>query len=103
MARGPKTDQRRGAPTEYKLKLPGEGEVLGIVMKVAGASKFIVDCKDGNQRLCSMPGRLGRRFWIKANDVVIVEPWDIQGNERGYIVWRYSQIDMSKLRERGMI
>lgn len=103
MARGPKIDQRRGAPVEYKLKLPGEGEVLGIVAKVAGASKFLVDCKDGNQRLCSMPGRLSRRFWIKENDVVIVEPWEVQSNERGYIVWRYSQIDMSKLREKGLI
>ncbi len=101
--RGPKIDRRRGAPIEYKLRLPETGEVVGTVERVAGASKFLVDCKDGNKRLCSLPGKLTRRFWIKENDIVIVKPWSIQGNERGHIVWRYSAIDISKLRERKLI
>lgn len=96
-------DQRRGAPVEYRLKLPQEGEVIGTVVKIAGATKFLVDCSDGKQRLCIIPGRLRRAFWIKERDVVIVRPWTVQTDERGDIVWRYSVLDISKLRERGMI
>jgi len=96
-------DQRRGAPVEYRLKLPEQGEVLGTVIKLAGATKFMVRCMDGKERLCINPGRLRRRFWIKENDVVIVRPWVVQTDERGDIVWRYSVLDITKLKERGML
>ncbi len=93
----------RGQPTEYVLKLPGQGEVVGTVSKIAGATKFIVNCSDGKERLCIIPGRLRRRFWIKENDVVLVKPWVVQTDERGDIIWRYSMLDISKLKERHMI
>ncbi len=96
-------DQRRGAPVEYRLKMPDQGEVLGTVIKLSGATRFVVRCMDGNERLCIIPGRLRRRFWIKENDVVIVKPWVVQTNERGDIIWRYSVLDITKLRERGML
>ncbi|MCL5430283.1 MAG: translation initiation factor eIF-1A [Candidatus Marsarchaeota archaeon] len=96
-------DMRRGQPIEYKLKLPNNGEVLGKVMKLAGATRFVVKCSDGKERLCIIPGRLRRAFWIKENDVVIVRPWVVQTDERGDIVWRYSMLDISKLKERGMM
>ena len=96
-------DQRRGAPVEYRLKLPEQGEILGTVIKLAGATKFNVRCMDGKERLCIIPGRLRRRFWIKENDVVIVRPWVVQTDERGDIIWRYSVLDISKLKERGML
>ena len=103
MAKRPTTDTRRGAPVEYRLKLPEQGEFVGTVTKIAGATKFFVDCSDGKQRLCSIPGRFRRRFWVKENDVVIVRPWVVQSDIRGDIVWRYSAMDISKLRERQLL
>lgn len=90
---------------EYRLKMPNqaEGEILGTVVKISGATKFLVDCADGHQRLCSIPGRFRRRFWVKENDVVIVKPWVVQSDQRADIVWRYSALDISKLRERHLI
>ncbi|MCL4379041.1 MAG: translation initiation factor IF-1A [Candidatus Marsarchaeota archaeon] len=96
-------DERRGAPIEYRLKLPEQGEVIGTVAKTAGATKFFVDCSDGKQRLCSIPGRFRRRFWVKENDVVIVKPWVVQSDIRGDIVWRYSVMDINKLREKQLV
>ncbi len=96
-------DERRGAPVEYRLKLPEQGQVIGLVIKLEGATRFRVKCGDGKERLCIIPGRLKRRFWIKENDVVIVKPWVVQSDERGDIVWRYSILDISKLRDRGMV
>lgn len=103
MARRPTTDTRRGAPIEYKLLLPHEGEFLGTVSKISGATKFVVECSDGKERLCSIPGRFRRRFWVKENDVVIVKPWVVQSDERGDIIWRYSALDVTKLRDRKLI
>ncbi len=48
--------------------IPRGNEVIGTVSKISGASKFLVSCTDGNERLCSIPGRFRRRFWIKIND-----------------------------------
>ncbi len=95
--RGPRIE------VERELKLPVQGETLGTVTKIAGASRFVVACKDGNERLCSIPGRFKRRFWIKVNDVVIVQPWTVQSNERGDIVWRYRPQEVMKLKDRGML
>ncbi len=103
MGRKPTTDTRRGAPIEYKLVLPREGEMIGTVVKIAGATKFFVECTDGKQRLCAIPGRFRRRFWVKENDVVIVKPWVVQSDERGDIIWRYSTLDVTKLRDRHLI
>lgn len=93
----------RRPEVERALKLPQEGELLGTVIKIEGASRFMVSCADGNDRLCSIPGRFKRRFWIKINDTVIVKPWIVQSNERGDIVWKYRILEVSKLRERKLL
>ncbi len=85
------------------LHMPADGEVLGTVSKIAGASRFVVECKDGNERLCSIPGRFKRRFWIKINDMVIVKPWTVQSNERGDIIWRFTPQEVLKLRDKGVL
>jgi translation initiation factor 1A len=83
--------------------MPEPGEFVGVVTKVAGATNFSVKCNDGKERLCTIPGRLRRVFWIRAGDVVLVKPWIVQSDERGDIIWRYSQMDAMKLKERGLI
>ena len=83
--------------------MPQPGELIGKVVRIAGATKFLVRCTDSNERLCSIPGRLRRRFWIKENDIVIVRPWIVQTTERGDIVWRYSVMDIGKLRDRKLL
>ena len=65
MRRGRKPhDDRRGAVIESS-RPPGPGEVVGKVARIAGATKFLVKCADGKERLCTIPGRLRRAFWIK--------------------------------------
>ena len=96
-------DRRRGAPVESNLKMPQENEVIGKVARIAGATNFFVKCNDGKERLCTIPGRLRRMFWIKVNDVVLVKPWVVQSDERGDIVWRYSLLDISRIKDRNML
>ena len=86
---------------EYSTPFPRDNEVVGKVTRASGASNFLVSCSDGNERTCTIPGRLKRRFWIKEGDVVLVRPWVVQTNERGDIIWRYSMMDKEKLKAKG--
>jgi translation initiation factor 1A len=84
-----------------EMPVPKSGEAVGTVTKSLGASNFLVACSDGNERICTIPGRLRRRFWIKINDTVLVKPWVVQGDKRGDIIWRYSIMDRENLKNRG--
>ena len=83
--------------------VPRGNEVIGTVSKISGASKFLVACTDGKERLCSIPGRFRRRFWMKINDVVLVKPWVVQSDERGDIIWRYTPMDVNRLKNKKLL
>ena len=53
--------------------------------------------------LCRVPGRAKRRCWVREGDYVIVEPWDIQGDERGDIIWKYKEFQVEHLKKRGAL
>ena len=94
--------KRPGQPEEqHRLILPKDNELVGVVTKSLGATNFVVFCSDKKERTCSIPGRLKRRFWIKENDIVLVKPWVVQQDERADIVWRYSVMDKSLLKQKG--
>ena len=85
----------------HRLTLPRGDEIVGVVAKALGASNFSVVCSDKRERICAIPGRLRRRFWVKERDLVLVKPWSVTGDKRGDIVWRYSLMDRDLLREKG--
>lgn len=92
-----------GEQPQFRLRLPRGNEVLGLVIGLVGGSRMIVACKDGKERNCRVPGRLKNQVWVKDGDVVIVQPWTIQGDKRGDIIWRYTPLQARILRERGYI
>lgn len=95
--------QAGAQPPQFRLRLPRGREVLGIVVALVGGSRMIVVCKDGKERNCRVPGRLKNQVWVRDGDVVIVQPWEIQGDKRGDIIWRYTPLQARFLRERGYI
>jgi len=86
-----------------RVKMPRQGEVLGIVEAMLGANKLRVRCQDDKMRLCRIPGKLRKSMWIKENDVVLVKPWDIQKDTNGDIVIRYTQTQVSVLKRKGIL
>lgn len=86
-----------------RVRLPREGQILGVVLQLSGGSRLRVACKDGNERMCRIPGRLRRHIWVREGDIVILEPWEVQSNERGDIVWRYSRLHADWLRRKGYL
>ena len=86
-----------------RLRYPINKEVLGVVLGLMGGSRMKVACKDGKERMCRIPGKLKNRVWVREGDVVIVKPWDIQGDEKGDIIWRYFPLQARMLKENGQI
>jgi len=86
-----------------RLRLPKEGEVLGIVLGLMGGSRMKVACKDGKERMCRIPGKLRNRIWVKDGDVVIIKPWSIEGDSKGDVIWRYFPLQARILKEEGYI
>ena len=53
-----------------RIRVPKEGEVLGIVELMLGGDKMRVRCDDGKVRICRIPGKLRKRVWIRVGDLI---------------------------------
>jgi translation initiation factor 1A len=85
--------RERPTPEEEiaRIKLPRGNQTFGIVLELLGSSKMRVECEDEKPRICRIPGRLRRRMWVRPGDLIIVEPWEVQGHERGDVIWKYTR------------
>ncbi len=87
-----------------RVRIPQGKEVLGIVQQRLGGSRMKVLCLDGKERICRIPGRLRRALWVRDNDVVIIEPWELGGDDKGDVVHKYrSKGEVEFLRKRGYL
>jgi len=86
-----------------RVRIPQRGEILGFVKANLGGSRFEVKCNDGFTRICRIPGKMKKHVWIRLGDLVIVEPWKVQSNERGDIVWMYTKAQAIWLEKKGYV
>jgi translation initiation factor 1A len=86
-----------------QLVVPSANDVLGVAVKLLGFDRVLVKCRDGNERLCRIRGKMKRRVWIREGDVVLVSPWDFQSDKRGDLIWRYTKAQADALRKKGYI
>ncbi len=85
-----------------RVRLPIEGEVLGIAIQMLGGSRVRVQCMDGVLRLCRIRGKIVKRMWVREDDIVLVSPWPFQ-DERGDIVYRYTRAQAGWLERNGYL
>ncbi len=87
-----------------RVRLPQKNEVLGIVQQRLGGSRMRVLCLDGKERICRIPGRLRRALWVRENNVVIVQPWELGGDQKGDIIYKYrGKAEVDFLRKKGYL
>ncbi len=86
-----------------RTKLPRGRQVFGLVDQRLGGTRMNVRCLDGKMRLCRIPGRFKRRLWVREGDTVLVEPWELGGDERGDILYKYSKAQVQWLKKKGFL
>lgn len=86
-----------------RVKLPRGQQTLGILEQRLGGSRMRVRCLDGKTRICRIPGRLKRFLWVRENDVVLVEPWELGGDGKGDILFKYKKNQVEFLRQKGYL
>jgi translation initiation factor 1A len=82
-----------------QMVYPSENDVLCVVQKMLGFDRVLVKCQDDHTRTARIRGKMKRRIWIREGDVVLVSPWDFQGDERGEIFHRYTANQVQRLRK----
>ena len=89
-------------PKIVRAKLPRGKEVIGIIEQRLGGNKMMVSCLDGKSRNCRVPGRLRRKLWLRPDDVVIIEPWELD-DEKGDVVFKYRKNQIAWLKREGYL
>ena len=100
---GKKRKRDRNTEEFVRVRIPRRNEVLGEVEQLLGNRRMLVRCTDGHIRLCRIPGKVRRRIWINEGSIVLVEPWKVQENERGDILWRYTRGQADWLGKKGFL
>lgn len=93
------------APEEGHLRLPRrhEGELFAVVVELKGGSRMLVQCEDGRERMCRIPGRIRKRLWIKDGDYIIIRPWPVEGEEKCDLEYRYTRVQAEVLKRKGIL
>ena len=77
---------------QFRARLPKklEREMFAVVEQRLGCSKMYVRCADNKVRIGRIPGRFSRRLWVREGDLVIIQPWTVQGDKKCDVVYRYT-------------
>ena len=86
-----------------RIRLPRDRQSFAIVEERLGGSRMRARCFDGKTRICRIPGRLKRRLWVRAGDLVIIEHWEFSGDERGDVIYKYTNAQVSFLKRKGYL
>ena len=86
-----------------RVKMPKGKQVLGIVTQRLGGGRMRVACMDGKTRICRVPGRLKKSLWVREENVLLIEPWEFGGDEKGDVIYKYRNNQISWLKKSGYL
>lgn len=86
-----------------RTPVPRGNQVIGVCEQRVGGSRMKVRCMDGRTRICRIPGRLKRRLWVREGDILLIEPWELGGEEKGDVVYKYRPLQVDFLKRKGLL
>jgi translation initiation factor 1A len=86
-----------------RVKLPRGNQTLGILEQRLGGSRMRVRCLDGKSRICRIPGRLKRSLWVREGDVLLIQPWELGGDTKGDVIFKYRPVQVNYLKKKGYL
>ena len=85
-------ESAEGQEEFFRVRTPRGREILGILEQRLGGSRCRVRCLDGKTRNCRIPGRLKRKLWVRENDILLIEPWNLTAMRKEILFSNISQI-----------
>ncbi|MBU3906691.1 MAG: translation initiation factor eIF-1A [Nanoarchaeota archaeon] len=97
-----RSNNQNSEPQVFRVKLPKQNEVIGIIEQRLGGNRMSVACGDKMTRNCRVPGRLKRSLWLRPGDVVIVQQWEFD-KDKGDILFKYNPTQIDWLKNKGYL
>ena len=88
------------APT--RVRMPRNGEVIGVIVQRYGGNRMEVLGTDGKSRNCRVPGRFERDLWLRPKDIVLILPW-VDDDLKGDVIFKYHGFAVMQLRKKGLL
>jgi translation initiation factor 1A len=87
-----------------RLPLPrrNRGEVFGVASQLLGAARIRVLGEDNVARMGRITGKMKKKMWIRAGDLLILRPWGFQEGKAD-ILFRYSRTQSQYLARRNLL
>ncbi len=85
-----------------RVRLPRQGELIGVVVQRLGGNKMEVKATDGKSRNCRVPGRFKRTMWLRPGNFVLIKPWEFD-NDKADVVYQYNSSSANQLRRKGLL
>ncbi len=96
------TKRNEGEYIRLQLPKKHKKEMFAIADRLMGGSRINAVCEDGKSRMARIPGKMKRRARVRAGDLLIIKPWEIQ-NEKADVVYRYTRTQASTLSRRKLL
>jgi translation initiation factor 1A len=101
----PKNQSRSYEESSRLPRIPRsqDGEILGFVTEIYGGEHMAVKATNGTTYMGTIRGKIKKRMWCRAGDVVILSPWvgmsDPKGDKKpnAHIIWRYTKPQLNWL------
>ena len=94
--------RKRGKSDNYgekrELIIKDAEQEYGQVLKMLGNGRVRAMCFDGVDRLCHIRGKMRKKVWIGAGDIILVSLRDFQ-NEKADIIHKYNPDEVRTLRQ----
>lgn len=99
-----KNRENKNGEEYIRLRLPRKQrkEMFAIADRLMGGSRINAVCEDGKSRMARIPGRMKRRARVRAGDLLIVKPWEIQ-DEKADVIYRYTKTQAIALGRRNLL
>merc|ERR1712093_183564 len=77
-----------------------DGQEYAQVLTMLGNGRLEAQCFDGIKRLCHIRGKMRKRVWVSAGDIVLVGLRDYQ-DEKGDVILKYTSDEARNLKAYG--
>lgn len=96
-------NRRRGkneSEEKRELIMKEDGQEYGQVLRMLGNGRLEAHCFDGKKRLCHIRGKMRKKVWVNAGDIVLMGLRDFQ-DDKADVILKYTPEESRRLKQLG--